>query len=236
MSKHAACVGLALAPALILFTAGASALAQVITSGPAFCPGVALTFDLCPVRGAGGYDQRLIDYLVEHRIAATFFMSGTWMAKHEERVRELLAVPFFEVGTHGQVHAHLPTRSPEGQKQEILGPVTLLKTKYDRRAPLFRPPYGEYNAETVDLVKALGLRFILWSVVSGDPDPALSADQIERRLSRLTKQGSIIVMHANGKGAHTYEVVTRLYEQILPQRHLTPMTVSDVLTCAPAVP
>lgn len=111
-----------------------------------------------------------------------------------------------------------------------------MKTKYDRRAPLFRPPYGEYNAETVDLVKALGLRFILWSVVSGDPDPALSADQIERRLSRLTKQGSIIVMHANGKGAHTYEVVTRLYEQILPQRHLTPMTVSDVLTCAPAVP
>lgn len=102
MSKHAACVGLALAPALILFTAGASALAQVITSGPAFCPGVALTFDLCPVRGAGGYDQRLIDYLVEHRIAATFFMSGTWMAKHEERVRELLAVPFSRSGRTGK--------------------------------------------------------------------------------------------------------------------------------------
>jgi peptidoglycan/xylan/chitin deacetylase (PgdA/CDA1 family) len=231
----ASCIRLMLAPALVMTILGTSAMAQVVTSGPASCPGVALTFDLCPVRGGTGYDQRLIDYLVEHRIAATFFMSGTWMAKHEDRVKELLAVPFFEVGTHGQVHAHLPTRSPEAQKQEILGPVTLLKTKYSRQAPLFRPPYGEYNGETVDLVKTLGLRFVLWSVVSGDPDPALSADQIERRLSHLTKQGSIIVMHANGKGAHTHEVVTRLYERMLPQRHLTPMTVSDILSCTPPV-
>jgi peptidoglycan/xylan/chitin deacetylase (PgdA/CDA1 family) len=228
-------IRLILAPALVMTVLGTSAMAQVVTSGPASCPGVALTFDLCPVRGGSGYDPRLIDYLLEHRIAATFFMSGTWMAKHEDRVTELLAVPFFEVGTHGQVHAHLPTRSSEAQKQEILAPVTLLKTKYDHEAPLFRPPYGEYDGNTVDLVKALGLRFILWSVVSGDPDPALSADQIERRLSRLTRQGSIIVMHANGKGAHTYEVVTRLYEQMLPQRHLTPMTVSDLLACKPPV-
>lgn len=236
MSTLAACLRLVLVPALLFSAFGATAVAQVITSGPASCPGVALTFDLCPVRGGSGYDQRLIDYLIEHRIAATFFMSGTWMAKHDDRVKELLAVPFFEVGTHGQVHAHLPTHSSESQKQEILGPVTLLKTKYDRQAPLFRPPYGEYNAETVDLVKTLGLRFILWNVVSGDPDPSLSADQIERRLSRLTRQGSIIVMHANGKGAHTYEVVTRLYEQMLPQRRLTPMTVSDVLSCQPPAP
>ncbi|BFU95314.1 MAG: Putative polysaccharide deacetylase (fragment) [Nitrospira sp.] len=236
MSKLAARIRFVLVSALVFSTGGTSAFAQVVTSGPASCPGVALTFDLCPVRGGSGYDQRLIDYLLEHRIAATFFMSGTWMAKHEDRVKELLAVPFFEVGTHGQVHAHLPTRSSEAQKHEILGPVTLLKTKYDRQAPLFRPPYGEYDAETVDLVKALGLRFILWSVVSGDPDPTLSADQIERRLSHLTKHGSIIVMHANGKGAHTYEVVTRLYERMLPQRHLTPMTVSDVLSCRPPSP
>lgn len=235
MLTLAACVRAVLVPALVLLAVG-PAFAQVITSGPASCPGVALTFDLCPVRGGSGYDQRLVDYLIEHRIAATFFMSGTWMAKHDDRVKELLTVPFFEVGTHGQVHAHLPAHSSESQKQEILGPVALLRTKYNRQAPLFRPPYGEYNTETVDLVKALGLRFVLWSVVSGDPDPALSAAQIETRLSRLTKQGSIIVMHANGKGAHTYDIVTRLHEHLLPQRHLTPMTVSEVLSCQPPVP
>lgn len=205
--------------------------AQVITSGPASCPGVALTFDLCPVRGGSGYDQRLIDYLIEHRIPATFFMSGRWIARHDEQVKTLLRVPFFEIGTHGEVHAHLPMHPPDEQEREILGPVRLLKTKYDRRTSLFRPPYGEFDDETVEVARTLGLRFIMWNVVSGDPDPTLSAEQIERRLTAKTRNGSIIVMHANGKGKHTYEAVAHLYEQWLPQHNLQPMTISELLSC-----
>ncbi len=209
----------------------ATGRAQVVTSGPASCPGVALTFDLCPVRNGPGYDQALIDYLIEHKIPATFFMSGRWIGKHDEQVNQLLQVPFFEVGTHGDVHAHLPMHSDDEQKQEILAPVRLLKTRFRHHATLFRPPYGEYNENTVNVVKALGLQFILWNVVSGDPDPALSAEQIEDRLKRSIRKGGIIVMHANGKGRQTKAVVTRLYEHVLPERRLAPMTVSDMLAC-----
>src|SRR5574341_414238 len=86
---------------------------QVIKSGPPACPGVALTFELCPVRGGTGYDQALIDYLIEHKIPATFFMSGKWITKHDHQVRALLLIPFFEIGTHGDVHAHLPMHPAE---------------------------------------------------------------------------------------------------------------------------
>jgi peptidoglycan/xylan/chitin deacetylase (PgdA/CDA1 family) len=205
--------------------------AQVIKSGPASCPGVALTFDLCPVRNGAGYDQALIDYLIEQKIPATFFMSGKWIAKHDEQVRALLQVPFFEVGTHGEVHAHLPLHSADEQKQEILGPVRLLRAKYGHEATLFRPPYGEFNDDTINVARALGLQFILWDVVSGDPDPTLTAIRIEDRLKRFVRKGSVIVMHANGKGRHTHEVVQDLHQQLLPQRHLTPMTMSDLLIC-----
>lgn len=205
--------------------------AQVIKSGPASCPGVALTFDLCPVRNGAGYDQALIDYLIEHKIPATFFMSGKWIAKHDPQVRDLLQIPFFEIGTHGDVHAHLPLHSAEEQKQEILGPVRLLKTKYGHGATLFRPPYGEFNDVTVDVTRALGLQFILWNVVSGDPDPTITTLQIEDHLKRTVKKGSVIVMHANGKGRHTHEVVQDLHRQFLPQRNLTPMTMSELLVC-----
>ena len=143
----------------------------------------------------------------------------------------LLQIPFFEVGTHGEVHAHLPLHSADEQKQEILGPVRLLKTKYGHDATLFRPPYGEFNDDTVNVARALGLQFILWNVVSGDPDPTLTAIQIEDRLKQLVRKGSVIVMHANGKGKHTHEVVQDLHQQLLPERHLTPMTVSDLLIC-----
>ena len=77
------CLGIFAASALLVSPAFTPSLAQVVRSGPPVCPSVALTFDLCPVRKGGGYDKALVDYLVEHKIPATFFMSGQWIAKHE---------------------------------------------------------------------------------------------------------------------------------------------------------
>lgn len=219
-----------------LVAAPGGASAQVVKSGPSACPAVALTFDLCPVRKGPGYDPTIVDYLTEHQIPATFFMSGKWMAKHDEAVEHLLGIGFFEVGTHGEVHAHLPMHNIDEQRNEISRPVRLLHEQYAHDATLFRPPYGEYNEATVDVVKALGLRFIQWNIESGDPDPSLSAEEILARITKRVKPGSIIVFHANGKGKQTRQVIERLTLEVLPQKKLTPMTVSDLLNCKPSTP
>jgi len=207
------------------------AQAQVIKSGPPGCPGIALTFDLCPVRKGTGYDKALVDYLIEHRIPATFFMSGRWIARHAAEVEQILGTRFFEVGTHGEIHAHLAMYSPDEQRQEILGPVKILSEQYARKTVFFRPPYGEYNDATVDVVRSLGLRFIQWSIESGDPDPALTADQIMSRLEKRARSGSIVVLHANGKGRQTRQVIQQLTSEALPRKGLKPMTVSELLSC-----
>ena len=120
----------------------ADGAAQVIRSGPSNCKAVALTFDMCPVRVGAGYDAPLIDMLMDRRIPATFFLSGRWIARHEAEVKALLAVPFFEVGTHGQAHAHLPGLDADHQRAEISGPVLTLRKRYGYRGLLFRPPFG----------------------------------------------------------------------------------------------
>lgn len=209
---------------------------QVITSGPPSCPGVALTFDLCPVRNEPGYDHALIKYLTDHQIPATFFMSGKWMARHDTEVKHLLGFQFFEIGTHGEVHAHLPLYNAAEQQKEIRRPVTLLHEHYAHEATLFRPPYGEYNDLTVEVVKALGLRFIQWNIESGDPDPRLTTEQILTRVSNRAKAGSIIVFHANGKGKQTRQVIEKLTLEVLPRKRLTPMTVSELLNCTSSKP
>lgn len=224
-------IGVSLICGLALACPDPRAEAQVIKAGPASCPAVALTYDLCPVRTASGFDRELVEFLIEHKVPATFFMSGRWMSKHEAEVKQLLAVPFFEIGTHGDVHAHLPMHDVEEQQQEIMAPVRFLKAKYGRPANLFRPPYGEYNDETVEAVKALGLRFILWNIESGDPDPTLSAEAILTRVQKRLKPGSVIVLHANGKGKHTREVTEALAGTLLTRKGLTAMTVSDLLRC-----
>lgn len=205
--------------------------AQVIKSGAPNCPGVALTFDLCPVKKGPGIDTALLDYLIDHRIHATLFLSGKWIATHEEEVGRLLGFEWFELGTHGDTHAHLPLYDAPAQRAEIWGPVAYLNKRYAHRATFFRPPYGEYNDITVQVVKALGLRFIQWDIESGDPDPHLSTERILDRVTKRLKPGSIIVFHANGKGTHTREVIERLTRDVLPQRKLTPMTVGEVLDC-----
>ena len=219
--------------AALTLAVAADARAQVIRSGSPACPTIALTFDLCPVRKGAGYDKALIEYLIDHHIPATFFMSGKWIAKHDPEVEQLLGVAFFEVGTHGEVHAHLPMHNADEQRMEILGPVKLLSEHYAHDTVLFRPPFGEYNEVTVDVVKTLGLRLVQWNIESGDPDPSLSAEHILARIEKRAKAGSIVVLHANGKGKHTRQIVERLTADILPRKGLKPTTVSDLLSCKP---
>ena len=204
---------------------------DVITSGPPSCRNIALTFDLCPVRARPGFDRTLIDYLKAREIPATFFVSGRWAEQHQDDVRALQAVPFFEIGTHGEDHAHLPLLDESGQREEISRAVSLMRSRYHLSAGLFRPPYGEYDDVTVRVVKSLGLQFILWNLVSGDPDPTLPADAILNRVARRLRPGSIVVFHANGKGKHTREVIQALDKTILPHAQLRAVTVTDLLTC-----
>lgn len=189
---------------------------------------MALTFDMCPVREGAGYDASLIDMLMERRIPATFFLSGRWITKHETEVKALLTVPFFEVGTHGQVHAHLPALDADHQRAEISRPVLTLQKRYGYRGLLFRPPYGEYDDTTLEVARALGLRFILWSAVSGDSDPRLSPERMLGDLRIKVRGGSIVVFHANGKGLHTRAVVEGLSQELL-KKGLQPVTVTELL-------
>ena len=191
--------------------------------------GIAFTFDLCPVEKEPGFDEPLISLLVEHQIPATFFISGRWAARHEVQLRKLLAVPFFEFGTHGYLHAHLTQLDRHLQRQEIKTAVTLLREYFGRQTNLFRPPFGEYDELTLKLLDELDLRLVLWDVVSRDPDSTLSPEQIIRTVTRKTRPGSIIIFHANGKGKHTKGVIQDVLSELTEIRGLIPVKVSELL-------
>jgi len=72
------------------------------------------------------------------------------------------------------------------------------------------------------------LQFILWSAVSGDPDPRLSPERMLGDLRTKVRGGSIVVFHANGKGLHTRAVVEDLSQELL-KKGLQPVTVTELL-------
>jgi peptidoglycan-N-acetylglucosamine deacetylase len=208
------------------------AKASVLRTGPTGCDAIALTFDLCPVRDGPGFDRPLVDFLVANHVAATFFASGRWMAKHDAALRSLLAVPFFEVGTHGEVHAHLHRLDAAAQRAEISAPIERLAAGYGAHPALFRPPYGEFDDTTREVAAALDQRLVLWSVVSGDPSESSTAPRMLAALRPALRDGAIAIFHANGRGRHTLELLETLVPE-LRERGLRFETVSRLLAgCA----
>jgi peptidoglycan/xylan/chitin deacetylase (PgdA/CDA1 family) len=140
----------------------------VLRSGPDGCHAVALTFDLVGA-AASGWDRSLVDFLESQHVPATFFASGRWIATHDAEVRQLLAVPFFELGTHGQRHVTCRRWASPASGSRSWGhrpPVIAIPLS----STLFRAPYGEFDDHTRAIVADSGLRLVSGRCLAGDPD------------------------------------------------------------------
>jgi peptidoglycan-N-acetylglucosamine deacetylase len=189
---------------------------------------IALTFDACSTNDTSGYDGRITEVLVRTRTPATIFLGGKWMLRERQHVGELAAIPFLELGIHGYTHPHLATASRERITQELVQNEQVLYTLTGRRAQLFRPPYGEYDDRVLDVAGSMGLLTINFDAASGDPDPRATREKLLDWVPRIVKPGSIVVMHINGRGWHTAEVLEELIATLRHQNYEL-VTVSEWL-------
>lgn len=201
---------------------------------------VALTFDLCEARGeVAGYDGGVVDTLRAANAPATFFMGGRWAESHEQRAMQLLADPLFEVGNHTYDHANLDHADAAKVSDEIEKTETVLRDLRARIAKtcpaagplrasgLFRFPYGSCSPESLAATTSLGQTPIQWDVVSGDPSGIGGAPMSKAVLAEV-KPGSIIVMHANGRGKHSAEALKTIIPKLRAQGYRF-VTVSELI-------
>ena len=92
---------------------------------------------------------------------------------------------------------------------------------------LFRFPYGSCSPVAIAAANAAGSVVIQWDVVSGDPDGTL-ATTIERNILSAVRPGSIVVMHANGRGTHTAEALRTIVPKLRSEVYRF-VTVPDLL-------
>ncbi len=197
----------------------------VITHGSRTAPQVALTFDACP---AVGFDRGIVHVLTETQTPATFFLSGRWAQTHISATEYLASIPYFEIGEHSWSHPRFTAISIRRLDDEISRTQTLLTQLTGRAPALFRFPYGAYSPRTVQEIDRLGLVPIQWDVVSGDPMKSMTARLIAQRVLSQTQNGSIIIMHVNGRGWHSAEALPVIIAD-LKGRGFQFVTVSDLL-------
>jgi peptidoglycan/xylan/chitin deacetylase (PgdA/CDA1 family) len=196
-------------------------------------PYVALTFDLCqkPELPAW-FDQGIVDTLTKYDVPATFFMGGDWMRTHVDETLLLASNPKFELGNHSWSHPDLPGLSEEIISKEIVKTQNLLYQLTGRQATLFRLPAGLYDDLTLSVIAWHGLYTIQWDVDTGDPDPTIDAERMNWAVRERVQNGSIILMHANGRGWHTAEALPEMIEYLQNEGY-TLVTVSQLLGLEP---
>ena len=196
-------------------------------------PFVALTFDLCQKPELPSwFDQGIVDVLTRYDVPATFFMGGDWMRTHVDETLLLASNPKFELGNHSWSHPDLPGLSEEIISKEIVKTQDLLYRLTGRQSKLFRLPAGLYDDLTLSVIAWQGLYTIQWDVETGDPDPTIDAERMNRAVQTRVQNGSIIIMHANGRGWHTAEALPQMIEYLQGSGY-TLVTVSQLLGLEP---
>ena len=137
----------------------------------------------------------LLNALREGGARATFF---TW-GQHAEQYPALLRAERdagMWLGNHTTSHPRLTTLGEPAAYQEIAGTQQTIQRITGITPTLFRPPYGETNAQIRADEARLGLTEVLWTVDSQDWNGATTA-QIVQAAATL-QPGGIILMHDGG--------------------------------------
>ncbi|MFJ9621368.1 polysaccharide deacetylase family protein [Streptomyces sp. NPDC101181] len=99
------------------------------------------------------------------------------------------------ISNHTLNHRYLPGLSYAGQKKEICGQQEKILKHYGKRPTLFRPPYGNYNRDTLVAAKSCGITAVpLWTA------EAFPGHMEWREWDRDLHPGDIVLTHFRGKG------------------------------------
>ncbi|WP_079102656.1 polysaccharide deacetylase family protein [Streptomyces sp. TP-A0356] len=98
------------------------------------------------------------------------------------------------LNNHTLHHPYLPGLPYEEQRQEICGMQDVMQREFGRRPTVFRPPYGNYNGDTLRAAKSCGIKYApIW-------DEEVYVDHWEyREWDRSLHPGDIVLTHFRGR-------------------------------------
>ena len=173
----------------LLLPSNASAEAGTVVDGRAILK-MSKGSDLCVLTfddGPSQHTERLMQILKERGIHATFFVVGRQVKAHPELIVRLQQEGH-EIGNHTYSHRSLRHLSVDAQRAEILSVQTALQN-LGVESRYIRPPYGNFDANTVAIAKSLGSDIMMWSIDSMDWSKKASIENMKTLVSGQKLRG-----------------------------------------------
>jgi peptidoglycan/xylan/chitin deacetylase (PgdA/CDA1 family) len=167
---------------------------------------LALTFDDGP---NPAWTPRLLEFLAEQDIRATFFLLGSRAQAQPELVRRIAAAGHL-VGNHSWSHPNLAFTPPARIRAELSTTRDQLEQITGAQVRFFRPPFGARRPAALRIARELGMTPVLWNAMTSDWSNLKAkriAGQLAAKIDRLTRRGwaANVVLHDGGHldpGAH----------------------------------
>ncbi|WP_409300256.1 polysaccharide deacetylase family protein [Peribacillus sp. SCS-155] len=166
---------------------------------------VALTFDDGPSKVL----PQILDVLQAENIPAAFFWQSRLL--HRKRPWERVLSEGHQIGTHSMKHRNLTALSYEEQYQDIANSIKSIEDITGQKVKYFRPPFGQFNNDTILAAKALNITPVMWKISSMDWELKCDPQQIITNVIENLEEGAIILLH---ELQQTLDVLPELIEEI----------------------
>lgn len=141
-------------------------------------------------------DPALLRMMSELKLPYSAFLSDYLVKEDYGYFRRMQTSQPGGIGLYNHTlhHRYLPGLDYDDQKREICGMQDVIQKQFGKRPALFRPPYGNYNEDTLRAAKSCGVKAVpLWA---SEAFP----DHMEwREWDRDLHPGDIILTHFRGK-------------------------------------
>ncbi|MFQ5569434.1 MAG: polysaccharide deacetylase family protein [Rhodothermales bacterium] len=152
-----------------------------------------LTFDDGPTPSS---TLSLLDILDRFDAGATFFLLGRHAERDPGLVRAI-AEAGHVIGNHTYSHANAWKTKPAAVLAELERTTSILEDLIQQPLRWMRPPYGHFTRSMRQWCRVRRQRCTMWDVGPADFLSQVTRADIERRILRAIRPGSIIVLHDN---------------------------------------
>jgi peptidoglycan/xylan/chitin deacetylase (PgdA/CDA1 family) len=107
------------------------------------------------------------------------------------------------VENHTLTHPNLRLLGYDAQRREICGSSTIIRKQLGTRPTLFRPPFGNYNTDTLRAAKNCGLKSVLLWTATVQPGGKIAYQVPDKRL----RPGDILLLHFRPNLARDFRIL-----------------------------
>ena len=171
--------------------------------------------------------EELIQTLINHNIKATFFVSGYYVRRNPETVKQLAVNPLFDVENLGNRSRALSvegksaygiagTNNVEDALKEVADGAASIAAVTGKKPKFFRSFTGYTDDVAVAAVNATGTKVIGYQIVT-DGNGKISSEEITNRILQADN-GSILIISINPDRPHILKGLQDALEEIKAQK------------------